>query len=1070
MHSQRQILFGNFRLDLVNECLWRDGQAIAIPPKEFAVLLYLVRNPGRLVTKEELIEAVWPETIVTDGVLKVSIGKIRAMLDDDSKAPQFIETAHRRGYRFIGRIIDGGKAERQRDSVTVGPVAASPHLSVTPALPPSVSASPPLSLSGAYRLAALLPDVGLVGRETVLAQMQGWLRRAMGGERQVVFVTGEAGIGKTTLVEAFLQSVKRDSTVWVGQGQCLEQYGAGEAYLPVLEAVSRLCQEPGRASLVGVLRRHAPTWLRQMPWLVDEVDLENLRKEVIGATSERMLREMAEALEALTSETPLALVLEDLHWSDYSTLDLVSYLARRRKPSRLLLVATYRPVEVALSEHPLKGVKRELQARRECEELPLEYLGQEAIGEYLTRRFPQHEFPEAFASLLHERSEGNPFFLVNAMDYLQAEGLIAERDGQSRLTVALAELEVVAPENIRQMIEKQIERLDRGQQRVLEVAAVAGAEFLAAAIAVGLERGLTEVEEQCEELDRRRLFLRTTGVCSMPNGVVTTRYGFIHTLYQEVVYQRVATGRRVRLHQLIGKRIEEVYGERASEVAAELAMHFEHGHDYRRAVKYLLQAARNHSLRYANREAIAYLSRALRLVELRPESERAEERIATLEQAGLARIAMGEMAGAADDFASLADYAREQGRMEDEVMALDHLATALSWVDRERCMAAVERFVTLSRCASDDLLQAHARGCWGYWQVLFLAWGNEHAEALSEAVVAARRAGATAMLSLHLARSSFFECLRSDYPAACHTAEEGARLALELSDAHTYLLSQYYLAWGLLHQGRWGEMLRIVGEGGAGLEMAERNEHRRWAVLFRLELAWLHEQAFDFERARELCEEAHVQARKIAHPYTESLSLILLGMAHLGLERRDAAFRCFSEVAARLGRERSLMDWILRIPLHHGLSRYWLAQGEFARARREAESLCELASAPGERTYLALSLQTLAEIAMATQNWVEAEVAITRALTVIEGTETPLAVWRVCAAAARLCEQLGRATEAADHCQRSAKTLDRLADSLGDADQLRRSLGANPAAQTIQQRAAFIQKTDHDPDFALRTN
>ena len=265
MPSEQQIVFGNFRLDLVNECLWRDEQAIAIAPKEFTVLLYLARNPGRLVTKEELIEAAWPETTVTDGVLKVSVRKIRAMLDDDSKAPQFIETAHRRGYRFIGRIIEDGGTERQIDRGTVGLMADSPRLSVPPSLPPSASASPPLSLSGAYRLTALLPARGLVGRETALAQMQGWLRRAMGGERQVVFVTGEAGIGKTTLVEAFLQRVKRDSNVWIGQGQCLEQYGAGEAYLPVLEAISRLCQEPGRAGLVGLLRRHAPTWLQQMP-------------------------------------------------------------------------------------------------------------------------------------------------------------------------------------------------------------------------------------------------------------------------------------------------------------------------------------------------------------------------------------------------------------------------------------------------------------------------------------------------------------------------------------------------------------------------------------------------------------------------------------------------------------------------------------------------------------------------------------------------------------------------------------------------------------------------------------
>jgi len=888
-----------------------------------------------------------------------------------------------------------------------------------------------------------LPARGLVGRETALAQMQGWLRRAMGGERQVVFVTGEAGIGKTTLVEAFLQRVKRDSNVWIGQGQCLEQYGAGEAYLPVLEAVSRLCQEPGRAGLVGLLRRHAPTWLQQMPWLIDEADRENLQREVIGATRDRMMREMAEALEALTSKTPLVLVLEDLHWSDYSTLDLVSYLARLRKPAQLLLIATYRPVEVTLSEHPLKVVKQELQARRQCEELPLEYLNQEAVREYLTRRFSQPEFPAAFTTLLRERTDGNPFFLVNAVDYLQAEGSIAERDGQWRLTVALAELEVGVPENIRQMIERQIERLDRGQQRALEVAAVAGAEFPAAVIAVGLEQGLTQIEEHCEELERRHQFLRATGVSLLPNGLVTARYGFTHALYQEVLYRRVAAGRRARLHQLIGERGEEIYGERAGEIAAELAMHFEQGHDYRRAVKYLRQAAQNHFLRYANREAIAYLSRALDVVERWPESDRTEARIAVLEQAGLARLAMGEMAGSAEDFAYLADYAQEQGRVEDEARAVGHQATALSWVDRERCLAAAERFLTLSQNLTDELLQAHARGCWGYWQALFLGWGDEHAEALKQAITIARRDGDRRMMGLHLARLSFFECLRSDYPAACRAAEEGARLALDLSDAHSFLLSQYYQAWGLLHLGRWGEMRRILDH---GLEMAERNEHHRWTVLYKLELAWLHEQAFDFESAREMCEQAHEQALAIGHPYTESLSLILLGMARLGLGRREAAFRSFSEVAMRLERERSLMDWVLRILLHDGLSRYWLAQGELSPARREAQALREQAARPGERTYLALAHRTLAEIAMAVRQWDEAENEISRALIAIEGAEAPLAEWQVCATAAQLYEQLGRTTEAADNKRRSAETLSRLAGSLSEADRLRQSLLAIPTA------------------------
>src|SRR5262249_35415336 len=170
----------------------------------------------------------------------------------------------------------------------------------------------------------------------------------------------------------------------------------------------------------------------------------------------------------------------------------------------------------------------------------------------------------------------------------------------------------------------------------------------------------------------------------------------------------------------IGERGEELFGEFASDVAAELAMHFEHGHDYRRAVTYLRMAAQNHFLRYANREAIAYLGRALELVDRWPEHERADAHMAVLEQAGLARRAMGDMAGAAADFEALAEYAARQGRVKDEVKALIHLSTALSWVDRERCLSAARRFVALSRGLDDQLLIAHADGCWGYWHVLFL--------------------------------------------------------------------------------------------------------------------------------------------------------------------------------------------------------------------------------------------------------------------------------------------------------------------------------------------------------------
>ncbi len=866
----------------------------------------------------------------------------------------------------------------------------------------------------------------------------------------MVFVTGEAGIGKTTLVEAFLQEAVRDPKVWIGQGQCLEQYGAGEAYLPVLDALSRLCRESERERLVELLRRQAPTWLAQMPSLASDSDREALRREMLGATSERMLREMAEALESLTAETPLVLVLEDLHWSDYSTLDLISYLARRREPAQLMLVGVYRPVDVILSEHPLKAVKQELQWHRRCAELPLADLNETAVGEYLTGRFPQCEFPAELAQSLHGRTEGNPLFLINVVDYLQAEGLIAQRDGRWRLQVEIEELEVGVPENIRQMIAKQIERLSRRQQQLLEASSVAGAEFPAAAVAGGLETDLIKVEEEFEELERQRQFLRSTGVSELPDGTVTARYGFIHALYQHVLYERVARGRRARLHQLIGEHGERVYGARAGEIAAELAMHFDQGRDYRRAVRYLRQAAENDARRCAHREAVAYLRRALTMVERLPEAEATRLRLAVLEELGQSRHSTGDLEGAAEDFAALAALAREQGLVDVEVKALLSEAIAISWVAPERCRADFEQALALSPQLSNDLLRAHVRGFYGVWHSRFHGWRNEDVEASVAAIAAARQAGDRRLLSLHVSRHCYYQCLRSEYRAACRTAEEGAQLALEIGDAFDYLYSHYYHAMALLHLGEWEEMLKVLGE---GMRMAEKNEHRFGATLFRLESAWLHVEALDFGRAREMCERALAEAQESGQLTNRLLGLVLLGIAHCGLGQYEQAFTCFSEITGWMDREPGSVQLLFQMPLRRGLSEHWLARGEFERARREAELLRELAAPSGERTYLALSYRILAEIAMAEQNWPRAEAELARALATLEATEAPLAEWRVCATAARLYQQQGRKPDADHYWTRSAASLNRLAGSLADATELRASLLNHPQVRAILSHA-----------------
>ncbi|MBI3757401.1 MAG: AAA family ATPase [Deltaproteobacteria bacterium] len=512
-----------------------------------------------------------------------------------------------------------------------------------------------------------------MGREIELAQLHGWLEKALSGERQLVFVTGEPGIGKTTVVEAFLLGIRdwglgvsmeerRDwrrkgdvsslsgakfrkpipnpqsltPSVWLGRGQCIEHYGAGEAYMPVLEALGRLCKEPGRERLVAFLHQHAPTWLAQMPALLTTLEREQLQREVHGVTRERMLREMAEALEALTAEHLLILWLEDLHWSDVSTLELLSVLARRPEPARLLIIGSYRPVEMLANGHPLRAVKQELQVHGQCEELRLGLLTKDQVAEYLAVRMAlpspcQREgrgesswsasFPK-LTRMIHHRTEGNPLFMVNLVDYLMAKGKFTDaiETRQVASLPSLSEMLKVVPTGLRPMIERQLNRLGMEEQQVLEVASVAGAQFSTAAVAEGLKQTTSEVEAYCARLARGEQFIRATGVSAWPDGTVATSYSFLHALYQEVLYERMPAGQRVTLHKQIGEREEHAYGDQAQEIAAELAVHFERGRDYLRAVQYLELAGENANRRSAHQEAIALLTKGLELLQLLPDS------------------------------------------------------------------------------------------------------------------------------------------------------------------------------------------------------------------------------------------------------------------------------------------------------------------------------------------------------------------------------------------------------------------------------------------------------------------
>jgi DNA-binding winged helix-turn-helix (wHTH) protein/predicted ATPase len=591
MPDTKEITFGQFRLDLTNECLWQGSRAIALRPKAFAVLKLLVEHPGQLVNKQQVLDSVWPGTFVGDAVLKDSIRQLREALSDDAAFPTYIETAHRRGYRFIAKLSLPVLEKRQTAFVPGSQLA-------------------------------FAPSAEILGRQSEMIKMRGWLGRALAGERQTVFVTGEPGIGKTTIVQALLREASQMPGLRIISGQCLEHYGVCEPYLPILEGFSRLCRLANETGALEVLRQQAPAWLIQMPSLTTPMEREALQASGIGATRERMLREMAETIETLASASPLLLVLEDLHWSDYSTLDLLSYLARRRDSAHLMVIATYRPVDIVVSNHPLKDVKRELHAHGMCHDLPLEYLSEMVIEEYMRVRFPENRFPARLGRTIHQRTEGNPLFMVDLVEYLTDQKLIVEEQGTWKLLADLTEVEQGVPLSLRQLIERRIERLSPDERAVLEGASVVGMECSSVAIAAGLDKPLEWVERHCEELARRHQFLSPAWLIELPDQTVTPCHRFVHTLFRDVPYRLIAPMRRSQIHLRIAEGGVTIYGDRASEIAAELAMHFEEARNWPRALEYLLHAAENATARSAHREATDLARRGLEVLKYLPDTPR----------------------------------------------------------------------------------------------------------------------------------------------------------------------------------------------------------------------------------------------------------------------------------------------------------------------------------------------------------------------------------------------------------------------------------------------------------------
>lgn len=549
--AARSVHFPPFRIDFEEQYLYRDEHPVPLRGKTWDVLAYLALHSNRVVTKQELLDAVWPSISVTEVTLSTSISEIRRALGDKARNPKYLATIHGRGFRFTA------------------PEPGSPA--------PNVEAP------------AMLP---FVGREAEVAALGSWLRASSAGQRIVGFVHGEAGIGKTTLIQRALS--ERLGTARLATGQCPEATRDLEPFGPILEALCSLASRSDGKRTIDVLAQRAPSWLSQMPSLMDE--LPRARRHEITRISQALkpaqsIRSLVEALETIASEIPLVLWIEDLHWADAGTLEVIGALARRPHEAALTVIGSHRPTSSSATEPTLLDECRaSLSTISAGRDLPLNSLDLTGVVEYLAARCPG--IGNGLAPRLYEHTGGNALFLTSAVDALLDARRIVTVDGDWRMSADLEATPLGIPPRLGSLLDDEIRSLPATQRLVLEVASVAGQSFDSLTLAAALEFDLDRVEEACEYLASQH-FIQDDSPYELDGSpaLSTGHYTFTHALKQNATYAQITASRRGRLHLAIADHLAAGPTSDLRSHSAEIAGHYERGNILQKAIGFLCRAA-----------------------------------------------------------------------------------------------------------------------------------------------------------------------------------------------------------------------------------------------------------------------------------------------------------------------------------------------------------------------------------------------------------------------------------------------------------------------------------------------
>jgi len=893
--------FEEYELDTELFELRRRGCPQPVEPQVFDLIRYLIEHRDRVVTRDELFDAVWAGRIVSDATLSSRIKAARRAIGDDGGSQHLIRTLHGRGFRFTGAVTGD-----ETPPASPGP----------PPAPRATSAGAP------------------PGREAALALLHRALAEAAAGAARFVVILGGTGIGKSTLVDAFRRDVEAAGEALPALGRCAEDAGIKEAYLPLLDALSDLLRRDRSGGAAAALLRAAPSWLLQLPWAIEPGEEERVHRRSLGGSAERMLRELADLLELLAAPRPLVLMLEDIHAADRSTLDALGFLARRRMRASLLILATCRE-----TESPAQALALGLSARGLAQIVALEPLNETAVRQYLERRAGGSGPTPALVSLLQARSEGNPLFMESLLGWWEERGLVRiGADGLEATKSVPALLEGV-PEAMRLIVLHQLEALEPEDRRLLEAASVLGRRFDDEVLAALIDQPVDEVEARLQALARRGLFVRADN----------DGFAFRHELHRECVHGGLPPRRRVRLHKAAGAWLEARHRRGDAVPAALLARHFIEAGEAARALEHLMRLGEQATARQGHADALGLLERAMPLID-RLDDEAARERwrarLETLRGNVLVAVEGWRSAEAEAAYGRAVEAAERHGGGLLEA-ALYRLGTLYELRgDYAHTMATMRRHAGV-RAASE---QCSVEG------EELLACSTFHQGRFAETLIHADRALAAYDAARHAELIAF---LGENPAVACHgwaaralwflgrDDEAEARMAHALTLArdhdHAFAIANAHEQAALLAQ-HGHDLDRLRHHAGEAARLAEQQGHAYRRRVAEILLAWTDAVAGRPEEALPLVAEGLAACRALGATIDDPFFLALAAEVAMAAGRGDEARARIDEARAGIARAGG---FFYAAPLHALEARLERAAGNPAAAAAARERALAIARDQG---------------------------------------------------------------------------------------------------------------------------